>query len=180
MEETTNPEVNSVAENAEGTKIVDYAELIKTDKTLQSFVDSKISKANETAIKNAREQWMLEQDSQKTEAEKLAQMNEKQKLEYQVQKANQEAEKIRATLNAYQMKDQAVEMASEKGMDATLLNLIDFKTISADALGTRLDEIQKVVNTAVEKAINERLKEKAPINKQTEVKPTTASLPNLF
>lgn len=180
MEETTNPEVNSVAENAEGTKTVDYAELIKTDKTLQSFVDSKISKANETAIKNAKEQWQLEQDTQKTEAEKLAQMNEKQKMEYQVQKANQRADEVTAVLNAYRMKDQAIEMANEKGMDATLLNLIDFKTIKADDLGQRLDEIQKVVNSAIEKGINDRLKEKAPVTKMDAGGSQPKAIPNMF
>lgn len=36
------------------------------------------------AIEEAKKQWQLEQDTQKTEAEKLAKMNKTQKLQYQL------------------------------------------------------------------------------------------------
>ena len=89
--EENNPNVNSEAENSKGTEQtkpekVNYEELIKTDKELQSFLDSRVSNSNKTAIENARKQWELERDTEKTEAEKLAQMNETQKSALKISK----------------------------------------------------------------------------------------------
>ena len=58
--EENNTNVNSEAENSKGTEKVEnekvnYEELIKTDKGLQSFLDSRVSSSNKTAIENARE-----------------------------------------------------------------------------------------------------------------------------
>ena len=168
MEEEKN--VNSEAENSKGTEQtknekVNYEELIKTDKDLQSFLDARISSSNKTAIENAKKQWELEQDEQKTEAEKLASMNEKQKIEYELNKAKKETEKVTAELNAYKLKEQATTMASEKGLDVSLLNLIDFKTVTAEKLSENIDNLSAVFNSAVEKEVNERLKEDTPITK---------------
>lgn len=169
MDEEKNPDVNSEVENSKGTEEtntkVNYAELFKTDKALQSFVDSRVTTSNKTAIENARKQWELEQDTQKTEAEKLAKMTKEQKLEYEAQKANKEKDNALAELNAYKLKEQALTIASEKGLDVSLLNLIDFKTVTAEKLTENIDNLSIVFNKAVEKAVNEKLKEDTPISK---------------
>ena len=116
MEENKN--VNSEAENSKGTQTeqntekVNYEELIKTDKELQSFLDSRVSIANKTAIENAKKQWQLEQDTQKTEAEKLAQMNETQKLQYQLKKQEKANAEIQRKLNARDLRDEAIKIAT--------------------------------------------------------------------
>lgn len=98
--ENQNPnDANLGAENQKGAEQTkpekaNYEELIKTDKELQSFLDTRVSNSNKTAIENARKQWELERDSEKTEAEKLAQMNETQKLQYQLQKQQKDYEDI--------------------------------------------------------------------------------------
>lgn len=143
----------------------DFNQLMNEDKELQSFVDKKVSQGIATAVENAKKQWQLQQDTEKSEAEKLAQMNEKQKLEYEVQKANKEKADTLAELNAYKMKEQAIQIASEKGVDVTLLNLIDFKTITAEKLTEDIDNLSVVFNKAVEKAVNDRLKEDTPTSK---------------
>lgn len=169
MDENKNPEnVNSGAENQEGTENnneVNYEELIKTDKKLQSFLDSRTTASNKTAVENARKQWELENNEKVTEAEKLAKMTETQKLQYQIQKEKQEKENSLAELNAYKMKEQAVKIASEKGLDVSLLDLIDFKTITAEKLNENIDSLSTTFNKAVEKVVNERLKEKTPVQK---------------
>ena len=81
MDQDNNTNVNSEAENSKGTEKgtekVNYEELIKTDKGLQSFLDSRVSSSNKTAIENARKQWELERDTQKSEAEKSDERNSK-------------------------------------------------------------------------------------------------------
>lgn len=129
----------------------------------QAEFDRRVQKAIETA----KNKWQEINDAEKTEAEKLAKMNKEQKLEYEIQKANKEKENTLAELNAYKMKEQAVSIASEKGVDVSLLNLIDFKTITAEKLTEDINNLSTVLNKAVEKAVNERLKEDTPTTKKS-------------
>ena len=76
-----------------------------------------------------------------------------------------EKENALAELNAFKLKDKALEIAKEKGLDISLLTYINFKTIKADELNTKIDEISTAFNKAVEKAVNERLKEDTPTTK---------------
>lgn len=180
-EDNQNPDnANLGAENQKGaeqaeTEKVNYEELIKTDKELQAFLDSRVTSSNKTAIENAKKQWQLELDTEKTEAEKLEKMNKEQKLEYQAQKERRAKENALAELNAYKLKEQALKVASEKGLDVSLLNLIDFKTISAEELSTNIDNMTSVFNKAVEKAVNEKLKEDTPITKTSSIDKKTIS-----
>lgn len=164
-EDLKNNEVNVENNQSTGTEEVNYEEEISTNKKLQSFVDKKVTQGINTALEKAKKQWELEQDEQKTEAEKLANMNEKQKAEYELKKANKEKENALAELNAYKLKEEATKIASEKGLEVSLLNLIDFKTVTAEKLTENIDNLVAVFNKAVEKAVNEKLKEDTPTTK---------------
>jgi len=142
-------------------KTLSFDELINTNKEYQSAYDKKVREAIETAKAN----WKEIMDNEKTEAEKLAKMNKEEKLEYQAQKAEQEKANALAKLNAYELKEQALKIASEKGLDVSLLNFFDFSTATADELSTKIDEISNAFNKAVERAVNERLKEDTPVSK---------------
>lgn len=142
-----------------------FDDFLAENKDFQAEFDRRMTKGNQTAIEKAKEQWKLEQDEQKSEAEKLASMNEKQKSEYELMKANKEKDNALAELNAYKLKEQALTIASEKGLDVNLLNLIDFKTVTAEKLSENIDNLSVVFNKAVEKAVNAKLKEDTPITK---------------
>ena len=49
--------------------------------------------------------------------------------------------------------------------ELSLLNFFDFSTAKADELNAKIDEISNAFNKAVEKAVNNRLKEDTPIAK---------------
>lgn len=140
-----------------------YEELSKTDKELQSYVDKRVS----DALKTAKTKWQEEVEAEKTEAEKLAKMKSDEKLQYQLEKEKTEKNDALAELNAYRLKEEAIKIASDKGLDVSLLNLIDFKVTTAEELNTNIDNMSNVFNKAVEKAVNERLKEDTPITKTT-------------
>lgn len=140
-----------------------YEELSKTDKELQSYVDRRVSEA----LKTAKAKWQEDLDTEKTEAEKLEKMNKEQKLEYQAKKEKQEKEKALAELNAFKLEKQALQIASEKGLDVSLLSFFNFETVKAEEINSKIDEISTAFNKAVEKAVNERLKEDTPITKPT-------------
>lgn len=161
----TNKDVNAGA-NTEpvGTekenKTTTFDDFLKGEGNQAEF-DRRVQKAIETA----KTKWQEINDAEKSEAEKLAKMNKEQKLEYEAQKANKEKDNALAELNAYKLKEQALTMASEKGLDVNLLNLIDFKTVTAEKLSENIDNLSVVFNKAVEKAVNEKLKEDTPITK---------------
>ena len=171
MEQENNQNVNSEAENSKGTETskserTNYEELIKTDKELQSFLDSRVSSSNKTAIENAKKQWELERDTQKSEAEKLAQMNETQKLQYQLKKQSEENEKIQRKLNARDLKDEGFKIATapDTAFDPEFLNLFDYENMTAEQLQDKTKLIKAIQDRIVEKAVNEWSKEKPPYN----------------
>lgn len=171
MEQENNQNVNSEAENSKGTETskserTNYEELIKTDKELQSFLDSRVSSSNKTAIENARKQWELERDTQKSEAEKLAQMNETQKLQYQLKKQEEVNQEIQRKLNARDLKDEALKIATtqDTAFDPEFLNLFDYENMTAEQLQDKTKLIKAIQDRIVEKAVNEWSKEKPPYN----------------
>lgn len=171
MEQENNQNVNSEAENSKGTETskserTNYEELIKTDKELQSFLDSRVSSSNKTAIENARKQWELERDTQKSEAEKLAQMNETQKLQYQLKKQEEANQEIQRKLNARDLKDEALKIATtqDTAFDPEFLNLFDYENMTAEQLQDKTKLIKAIQDRIVEKSVNEWSKEKPPYN----------------
>lgn len=179
-EETMEEENVNVEEQSTGAEEINYEEEIATNKKLQSFVDKKVTQGINTAIEKARKQWQLEIDTEKSEAEKLAGMNERQKSEYEIRKAQKEKNDALAELNAYKLKEQAIKIAGEKGLDVSLLDYFDYKTIKAEEIGTKIDSISEAFKNAVEKAVNERLKEPTPISRSQVSNSLTRTIPELI
>ena len=171
-EPTSGTENNKQDDN----KSLSFDELINSNKEYQSAYDKKVREAIETAKTN----WQEIMNNEKSEAEKLAKMNKEQKLEYQAQKAEQEKANALAKLNAYELKEQALKIASEKGLDVSLLNFFDFSTAKAEELNPKIDEISSAFNKAVEKAVNERLKEDTPISKSGTPGSQPKTVPSFF
>ena len=142
----------------------------------QAEFDRRVQKAIETA----KSKWQEINDAEKTEAEKLAKMNKEQKLEYEIQKVNKEKDDTLAELNAYKMKEQAISIASERGLDVSLLDLIDFKTAKAESINSNIENLSSTFNKAVEKAVNERLKEDAPTTQVGSEGSQPKGIPTIF
>lgn len=157
-----NESVGANNENNAGTNNnpVTFDDFLKDGKNQAEF-DKRVQKAINTAKAN----WEEIMNSEKTEAEKLAKMNKEQKLEYQAQKERTDKEKALAELNAYKLKEQAIKIASEKGLDISLLTFFNFETVKAEEINSKIEEVSNAFNKAVEKAVNERLKEDTPTQK---------------
>ena len=67
------------------------------DKTYQAEFDRRVQKALETA----RTKWEAEEQTKRTEAEKLAKMDAEQKAKYELKKEKERADEAIARLNAY-------------------------------------------------------------------------------
>ena len=128
------------------------------DKTYQAEFDRRVQKALETA----RTKWEAEEQTKRTEAEKLAKMDAEQKAKYELKKANEERDSALAKLNAYELKNTAIRIAQEKGLDISLLEDIDYSKQTAETITTIIDTKKAVFDKAIEKAMNDRYKESTP------------------
>ena len=128
------------------------------DKTYQAEFDRRVQKALETA----RSKWEAEEQTKRTEAEKLAKMDAEQKAKYELKKANEERDSALAKLNAYELKNTAIKIAQEKGLDISLLEDIDYTKQTAETITTIIDTKKAVFDKAIEKAMNDKYKESTP------------------
>lgn len=141
----------------EETVVKSFDDMLK-ENDYQSEFDKKVAKALETA----KTKWQEEADAKRTEAEKLAKMKDDEKHRYELEKATKEKDEAIAKLNAYELEKQAIKIATEKGLDISLLEDIDYTKQTADTISTIIDTKKEVFDKAVEKAINEKFKEKTP------------------
>jgi hypothetical protein len=145
------------------------------DKTYQAEFDRRVQKALETA----RSKWEAEEQTKRTEAEKLAKMDAEQKAKYELKKERERADEALAKLNAYELKSTAIKIAQEKGLDISLLEDIDYSKQTAETITTIIDTKKAVFDKAIEKAMNDKYKEKSPININSDVKSET-KMPSFF
>lgn len=151
-------------ENMETT--AESVEKVETSKEeVKTFTRDEVNKIVNAETNKALEKYKEQVQLEKTEAEKLAKMKSDEKLQYQLEKEKSEKDNALAELNAYKLKEEAIKIASEKGLDVSLLNLINFKATTAEELNTNIDNMSNIFNKAVEKTVNERLKEDTPITK---------------
>ena len=106
--------------------------------------------------------WQKKAEKERSEAEALAKMSEEEKHQHEMSKLDAERKQAIAELNAYKLKDEAAKIAAEKGIDASLLDLIDYSSASAENVKEKLEMIESAFGRAVEKAVNEKLKQSKP------------------
>lgn len=154
MSESVSPdEAQAVEKNA----VPNYDDLLKTDKALQSWLDSRVSKASQTAVQNALEKERLLADEKASEAEKLAAMSEREKQKYLLKKAKDEIAQLKAEVSTRQLKDQAMRIAEEKKVPIPLAELLSFEHLKAEEVAERIDSIKIVYDQAVAAGISQAL-----------------------
>lgn len=139
-----------------------YEDLIGTDRELQAFVDSKITKATATAVQNALEKERKLRDATVSEAERLAAMTETERLKYEISKMNKEKSTLESKLNARNLRDETALQAKTLGLDSELLQVLDFERETAETVNTKLTTLKSVFDTAVEKALSQKLSQSPP------------------
>lgn len=138
-----------------------FDDFLKDGKNQAEF-DRRVQKA----IQTAQEGWKAKNDAEKSEAERLAQMNETEKLQYQLQKQQKDYEAMQKKLNARDLKDEALKIATtqDTAFDPEFLNLFDYESMTAEQLQEKTKLIKSIQDRIVEKAVNEWSKEKPPYN----------------
>ena len=113
--------------------------------------------------------WQKKAEKERSEAEALAKMTEEEKHQHELSKLEAERKQAVEELNAYRLKDEASKIANEKGIDVSLLDLIDYQTSTAENVKEKLEAIESAFSRAVEKAVNEKLKQPRPKEFKTDI-----------
>ena len=155
----TNAQQNQNAGN--DNKPVTFDDFLKGEGNQAEF-DRRVQKAIETA----KTKWQEKNDADKSEAERLAQMNETEKLQYELDKQKKLNEETQRRLNARDLKDEALKIATtpDTAFDPEFLNLFDYENMTAEQLQEKTKLIKTIQDRIVEKAVNEWSKEKPPYN----------------
>lgn len=162
-EETVEEQTDDVGANAnvqEEPKTLQ--ELLDSNKTYKSEFDSKITKATETAIKNARENWEKEQAEKVAESQKLAQMDELQKKDYEIERLTKELAQRDSDKQANDLMNEAIKQASSRGIPLEIMTALDYKNETAESIASKIEIYTKAFQNTKNNAIEDYSKEKSP------------------
>jgi hypothetical protein len=136
---------------------------VKEEVKAETKTEKTYTRAEVEQIKKAEREILLkEMEAKRTEAEKLAKMDADEKHKYELDKATKEKEEAISKLNAYELKEEAIKIASGKELPISLLSVIDYRKENAESIKTKIDEIEVVYKQAIQTGINDRMKEKTP------------------
>lgn len=131
---------------------------------VKSFTQEDIDKIVNKTIARERTKWekdfQTKLEEQKSEAEKLAQMNAEQKAEHERQKRDKALSDREAEITRRELRATALETLAEKGLPKGLADILNYS--DADATQSSIDAVEKSFREAVEAAVNEKLKGSTP------------------
>lgn len=127
----------------------------------QAEFDRRVTKALQTA----QDKWQKDADARilaaKTEAEKLARMTAEQKAEHERQEREKSLADRETALTVRELRAQAAETLSQKGLPAALLDVLAYS--DADKCAASIDAAEKAFRAAVQTGVEERMKGTPPI-----------------
>lgn len=122
----------------------------------KTFTQEELDKIVQGRIAKERKSWEKQLEDQKTEAQKLETMSDKEKKKYQEEKRIKELDDREAAITRRELTAQAKVQLADKGIPtelAEILNLTD-----AESCKKSIETVEKAFQTAVEKAVEEKSK----------------------
>lgn len=130
------------------------------DAKLQSETDKRVSQA----IKTAQEKWQTEYEAklekEKSEAQRLAQMSEEDKRQEELSKREKELADRENRIKNLELESQAKSEMSSNGLPVEFTNYVMGET--AEQVKANITTFKSQWETAIEKAVNERLQGTTP------------------
>ena len=139
-----------------------FEELLQ-DKEYQSAFDKKIAQSLQTA----KAKWEEESKTKMAEAEKLAKMDKDEKAKYEKEQLEKELADYKKKEEARTLKDEAINIVSQKEIPVAYLDLFKFESMTAEEVKSAIDTIEALRNKDRESYLNNALKQKTPTQKQT-------------
>ena len=124
----------------------------EVDKMLQSEVDRRITSALKKQAKS--------NEAKIKEAQKLAQMNESEKFQYELEQREKAIEEKEKALALAENKNEASKILADKGLS---LSLVDFVVAEdAETMNDRIKTLDKAFKESVKREVEKRLGSSAP------------------
>lgn len=157
-EETQNVEIveekEQVTAEPEQTPKQSQDEKKYTDAEVDEIINKKYAK------------WQAKREAEENEAKKLAKMNADEKRKYEYEQREKELLEREAEVLKKEMTSEAKTLLSERGLPLDLVAVVDLT--SAETVLSSVKSIQQSFETAVQKAVEDRIKGGAPIKKAQE------------
>ena len=152
MEDNTNTVVNGAGETTVTEPMARTYSQEEVDALLQSETDRRVTSALKKAEQKNAEKLK--------EAQRLAQMNEKEKYEYELQQREQAIAAKERELALMENKNEASKILAERGIS---LQLVDFVVAeSADDMKNNIDLLDKAFTASVKAEVEKRLAGSSP------------------
>lgn len=132
----------------------------------QAEFDRRVQKAVNTAVTNAQEKWQALADDKLSEAEKLAKMTKDEQKTYMQNKRDKELSDREAAVTRSELMAEAKNNLSDEGLPVELAEVLNYT--DAGACKKSMETVKKAFQTAVEKAVDEKLKGGKPPKKAPE------------
>ncbi|EGQ0298389.1 DUF4355 domain-containing protein [Staphylococcus pseudintermedius] len=120
------------------------------------LVNERVNEEMARRTKEMRQQIQDELTEKQIEADKLRKMNAEQKHQYELEKAEKERDDYKQQLESYKMRQEAMAMFNEAGMQApeSLLNMVVQDT--AEATKEAVDSFVSMVNQEVQRQLESK------------------------
>lgn len=148
-------EKNTVTEQTANEKPGSAQEGTKSEAETKTFTQADIDKIVSERLKRESEKW----EQKLTESQKLAKMNAEQKAQYEREQAEKKLAEREADITRRELQATAKEALIEKGLPVELFETLNYT--DAEACTKSIEAVQKAFKMAVEKAVDNRIKQSA-------------------
>lgn len=138
------------------------------------FSQEEVDKIVQGRIAKERKSWEKQLEEQQTEAQKLEKMSEKEKKKYQEEKRIKDLDDREAAITRRELTAQAKVQLADKGIPTELAEILILT--DADSCKKSIETVEKAFQTAVQRAVEERIKGREPMKKAKDAKLTDEEL----
>lgn len=131
---------------------------VKKEQSEKKYTDEDVNQIINSKFKK----WKMEQEKKISEAQKLAQMDEAEKAEYERKQLEEELQKLRSEKTKSEMISVSRKMLQENNISISDDLISSIITEDADKTKENIKAFIENFNSAVEKEVNERLKSTPP------------------
>ncbi|WP_211135143.1 DUF4355 domain-containing protein [Clostridium paraputrificum] len=131
-------------------------EQTETNQNEKTFTQKDVDKLIQERVAREQAKWEKKVQDERTEAEKLAKMNADQKAEYEKQKREDELAKREKDITTRELRATAYETLAEKNLPKELVDILNYE--SAETCNKSIEAVEKAFQSAVEKAVNDKLR----------------------
>lgn len=146
----------------------------QTGQETKTFTQEELDRIVQGRIAKERKSWEKQLEEQQTEAQKLEKMSEKEKKKYQEEKRIKDLDDREAAITRRELTAQAKVQLADKGIPTELAEILILT--DADSCKKSIETVEKAFQTAVQRAVEERIKGREPMKKAKDAKLTDEEL----